>query len=163
MKAVLISIRPKWCEKIANGEKTVEIRKARPELSTPFKCYIYCTKAKYPHEDFITVFDKAQAFYAGGTVVGEFVCDKIVVDKTFGHNAAFLKEACLSAIDAAYYCTRPEMYGWHISKLKIYDQPKALSEFRQCHRCQYMGVCNEKCWNPLQRPPQSWCYVEELE
>ena len=45
-KAVMISIRPKWCEKIARGEKTIEVRKTRPKLETPFKCYIYCTKAK---------------------------------------------------------------------------------------------------------------------
>ena len=43
-KAVLISIRPKWCEKIASGEKTIEVRKTRPKLQTPFKCYIYCTQ-----------------------------------------------------------------------------------------------------------------------
>lgn len=44
MKSVLISIHPKWCEKIANGEKTIEVRKTKPKLDTPFKCYIYCTK-----------------------------------------------------------------------------------------------------------------------
>ena len=36
-KAVLISIRPKWVEKIASGEKTIEVRKTRPTLATPFK------------------------------------------------------------------------------------------------------------------------------
>ena len=51
-KAVLISIRPKWCELIANGTKTVEVRKSRPKLHTPFKCYIYCTQPRYPHEDY---------------------------------------------------------------------------------------------------------------
>ena len=44
MKSVLISIRPKWCEKIASGDKTIEVRKTRPKMETPFKCYIYCTK-----------------------------------------------------------------------------------------------------------------------
>lgn len=44
-KAVLLSIRPEWCEKILSGEKTVEIRKTRPKLEPPFKCYIYCTLA----------------------------------------------------------------------------------------------------------------------
>ncbi len=42
-KAVMLSVRPKWCEKIASGEKTIEVRKTRPKLETPFKCYIYCT------------------------------------------------------------------------------------------------------------------------
>lgn len=43
-KAVLLSIRPEWCEKILSGEKTVEIRKTRPKLEPPFKCYI-CERA----------------------------------------------------------------------------------------------------------------------
>ena len=45
MKSVLISIQPKWCELIASGKKTVEVRKSAPRLETPFKCYIYQTKA----------------------------------------------------------------------------------------------------------------------
>ena len=44
MKSVLISIKPKWCELIVSGKKTVEVRKTKPKLETPFKCYIYCTK-----------------------------------------------------------------------------------------------------------------------
>lgn len=44
--AVLLSVRPKWCELIASGKKTVEVRKTRPKIETPFKCYIYCTKPK---------------------------------------------------------------------------------------------------------------------
>lgn len=42
--AVLLSVRPKWCELIANGKKTVEVRKTKPKAEPPFKCYIYCTK-----------------------------------------------------------------------------------------------------------------------
>ena len=47
MNAVLISIRPKWCEKIISGEKTIEVRKTRPKLATPFKCHIYCTRGRH--------------------------------------------------------------------------------------------------------------------
>ena len=52
MKAVLISIQPKWCAKIASGEKTVEIRKTAPKIEAPFKCYIYCTLP--PQEELFT-------------------------------------------------------------------------------------------------------------
>ena len=45
MKSVMISIHPKWCKLIANGKKTVEVRKTKPKIKTPFKCYIYCTNA----------------------------------------------------------------------------------------------------------------------
>lgn len=48
MKEVLISIRPEWCELIASGKKTVEVRKTRPKFETPFKCYIYCTRKSVP-------------------------------------------------------------------------------------------------------------------
>ncbi len=34
MKSVLIGIRPEWCEKIASGEKTLEVRKNRPKQET---------------------------------------------------------------------------------------------------------------------------------
>ena len=44
-KAVMLSIRPKWCEKICVGEKTIEVRKTRPKLETPFRRYIYCTQS----------------------------------------------------------------------------------------------------------------------
>ena len=41
-KAVLISIKPKWCEKIACGEKTIEVRKTqmciRDRGNTPRPC-----------------------------------------------------------------------------------------------------------------------------
>lgn len=43
MKSVLISIKPKWCELIAGGKKTIEVRKTKPKIDTPFKCYIYET------------------------------------------------------------------------------------------------------------------------
>ena len=46
MKSVLISIKPKWCELIASGKKTIEVRMTRPKQDTPFPCYIYETKAK---------------------------------------------------------------------------------------------------------------------
>ena len=70
-KAVMLSVRPKWCEKIASGEKTIEVHKTRPKINTPFKCYIYCTLPKYPHEDFIATDYPRPQFYGGGKVIGE--------------------------------------------------------------------------------------------
>ena len=43
MKSVLIRIQPNWVEKVVSGQKTIEVRKSRPKIETPFKCYIYCT------------------------------------------------------------------------------------------------------------------------
>lgn len=77
-KAVMLSVRPKWCQKIASGEKTIEVRKTKPKLETPFKAYIYCTLPKYPHEDFISTDYPMPQFYGGGKVIGEFTCERIV-------------------------------------------------------------------------------------
>lgn len=74
-KAVMISIRPKWCEKICSGEKTIEVRKNRPKLETPFKCYIYETQGWVEK-------DNIMEFRRGGRVIGEFTCDRIYkIDK----------------------------------------------------------------------------------
>lgn len=46
MKAILMSIQPKWCEKIFSGEMTIKVCKSAPKLETPFKVYVYCTKER---------------------------------------------------------------------------------------------------------------------
>lgn len=53
-----------------------------------------------------------------------------------------------------------KFYGWHISELKIYDKPIDLQRF------QITKVFQQKTnpivfKNPLNRPPQSWCYVDD--
>lgn len=183
MKAVLISIRPKWCEKIVNGDKTIEVRKTRPKMDTPFKCYIYCTLPKYPHEDFIATDYPRPQFYGGGKVIGEFTCDRIYkIDKDstdFLFKAGGLsvyKQAAEEKCDLRVAMTDDELhgylghcqgYGWHISNLKIYDTPKELSKFSRPFENCIDKVCDEfgcaSCENGghIKRPPQSWCYVEE--
>lgn len=150
MKAVLISINPKWCEKIVSGEKTIEVRKTRPNIVTPFKCFIYCTKGIIKIQGFT-----ASCQYKIGKVTGEFICNKILArpENTIYYGDAqaeyldLLNFTCLTESEVIKYMgdnlDKP-IYFWHISDLKIYDQPKELGEFG------------------LTRPPQSWCYVEEL-
>lgn len=151
-KAVLISIRPEWCQKIMAGRKTIEVRRTRPKMNPPFKCYIYKC--------------------GNGKVVGEFLCDQIIEDRTYGHNEEFYRAACMSAYDAAAYAMQSPMYGWHISNLKIYDTPKELIEFhtwKKCKSCNKSGyestacIYDENCIIPaaITKAPQSWCYVEE--
>lgn len=73
MKSVLISIQPKWCELIASGKKTVEVRKTKPKIDAPFKCYIYCTQGKF--KDLGVIGNKM--YQNRMKVIGEFVCDCI--------------------------------------------------------------------------------------
>lgn len=135
-KAVLISIRPMWSQKIMSGQKTVEVRKTRPKMNPPFKCYIYKC--------------------GNGKVIGEFLCDEIIEDRTYGHNEEFYRAACMSAYDAAAYAMQSPMYGWHISDLRVYDHPRDLWEFTGLRQTKY-GLAP----GPITRPPQSWRYVEK--
>lgn len=187
--AVLISIKPKWVGLIANGDKTIEIRKTRPKLETPFKCYIYETKGD---TDVPVIYDDGSMdFHGRGMVVGEFVCDGIkrypFINQTLLKEDAWypvdadIHDMCLSYAEIYKYGGGKDLYGWHISDLVIYDKPKDLTDFfyppeEYCEK----GLC-AKCpkdqmptpdgdyefdceWNrPLKRPPQSWCYVEEIQ
>lgn len=162
-KAVMLSIRPKWCEKICNGEKTIEVRKTRPKQETPFKCYIYCTLPKYPHEDFIATDYPRPQFYGGGKVIGEFTCDAITRvnicgfwDDSGKQLDNRLKETCLASEKLCDYLGEKVGYGWHISDLCIYDAPRELSEFTGLRDTRFGAAPYD-----IKRPPQSWCYVQE--
>lgn len=175
----MISIRPKWCEKICSGEKIIEVRKTRPKMKTPFKCYIYCTSGRpdlnipiSPErlmQDYLDTgsMKSLNCPLGNGKVIGEFVCDTYVTDKTFGHDALFNAAACMNESDVVAYSAGSPIYGWHISNLKIYDTPKALSKFSRPFENCIDKVCDEfgcaSCGNGghIKRPPQSWCYVEE--
>lgn len=176
-KAVMLSIRPRWCEKIVNGNKTIEVRKTRPKMDTPFKCYIYCTLPKYPHEDFVATDYPRPQFYGGGKVIGEFTCERIALIAYDGGelssttNADFSPATCLTQSEIiAYIGDKGRCYGWHISDLRIYDTPRNLSEFRRaidpCDSChaEYTWECRDckKMSGDIKRAPQSWCYVEEV-
>ena len=197
MRAVLISIQPKWCEKIASGEKTIEIRKTRPKFQTPFKCYIYATwngskKEILVKQDGLLYCEdwrKASALQrASGKVIGEFVCDmvedlhewELSPSKRFYEEEKaridlFLKESCLTYEEICVYMKNlpsiKPLYGWHIADLKIYDKPKELGEFTPicrvrkdlCKVCCFYEEAFGGCCRVLSRPPQSWCYVEDLE
>ena len=163
-KAVLISIQPKWCELIASGKKTVEVRKSRPKIDTPFKVYIYCTKAP---KGWVHIGKNLQL---DTKVIGEFMCKEIEELKrnTVFNAPALYSQSRLTRDEYFGYIGNKTAYIWYISGIKIYDKPRELSEFspsdcgkRRCFTC--------KCFDPekpsctLKRPPQSWCYVEELE
>lgn len=176
MKSVMISIKPKWCEMIVRGQKTIEVRKSRPKLEAPFKCYIYCTKPRCEHEDFIRVDCQKIQFYGGQKIIGEFVCDEILQFNRDDYNSPAydisdddLNRTCLFQEDLYKYAGGKTLYGWHISGLVIYDKPKELSEFvKPCNRncfapCPYYQGKEYECEGSIiTRPPQSWCYVEEV-
>lgn len=223
MKAIMISIKPQWVEKILNGEKTIEIRKTIPKCDLPVKVYIYCTKGKNtisyierkgekdwfgniakqtlivtrPKYDYMNYFNETL-----GKVVAEFTLNTIdylvdvgggvhYTDKDYNFldldnlktNSCLTDEQIYQYLglrkNSKYY---NDGYVWHIDNLKIYDKPKELSEFYGAKEYPYKDcgdIYNIGCWESyckmfsrgecrfghlrLDRPPKSWCYVEELE
>ena len=168
MKAVMISIQPKWCDLIASGKKTVEVRKSKPNIAKPFKCYIYETQGK---TDQPWIDEDGHIIFKGrGQVIGEFVCDEIVTAEYGSYCVLNPAETLVQALELLDYANGKKVYGWHISDLVIYDKPKELDEFKKHNRtCHYdhLGLATPKCKDckgcQLTRPPQSWCYVESGE
>lgn len=157
-KAVMLSIRPKWCEKIASGEKTIEVRKTKPKLDTPFKCYIYETQGWWKR-------DGIMAFRLGGHVIGEFTCDRIdrlaPANEPYGIydiDDDYVFQTCLENGALWDYGHGTPLYGWHISNLKSYDTPRELSEFTGLRNTRFGAAPYG-----IKRAPQSWCYVEEMK
>lgn len=198
-KAVLISIRPQWCQKIASGGKTIEVRKTRPKLETPFKCYIYCTRDKHlafmqnaSGTNLIACMNAETAipvggFLGNGKVIGEFTCDQIYkIDKDSTDflfkvgGLSVYKQAAEEKCGLCVAMTGDELhgylgycqgYGWHIADLRIYDTPRDLGEFKPvcrvdagCCACLHYDYAKMDCGEKvISRPPQSWCYVEDVQ
>lgn len=170
MKSVMLSIRPKWCKKIIDGEKTIEVRKTKPKLETPFKVYIYCTSGRpdlnipiSPErlmQDYLETgsMQSLNCPLGNGKVIGEFTCDRIYELAPLNHAPDDVeKQACLTREEIVNYL-KGTGYGWHISDLLIYDQPRELSEFTGLRNTRFGAAPYD-----IKRPPQSWYYVEEWE
>lgn len=166
MKAILMSIHPKWCEKIFNGEKTIEVRKTVPKLKTPFKVYVYCMKGKpylYKNPNSGELFLDNNDGYRGGDyedryltskVIGSFVCDWIkeitpycdidgCVNQYEHHYPAILGDDCLSFKEMKAYLGNKKGYDWHITEPKLFDKPRELSEFYK--PCPFNEDCDILC------------------
>ena len=190
--AVMISVHPHWCGKIADLLKKLEIRKNFPKIPTPFRCYIYCTKDPkqqfWRSRTYTYVDDRSHNYFdlcGNGRIIGEFICDRVQTFEWSSYeypndrNGEYLisdedlKSTRLSYQQFFNYGNYQPLYGWHISDLVIYDKPKKLSDFyvrKKCNACKESGyeasacIYDEDCIVPavVTRPPQSWCYVGEV-
>ncbi len=109
MPEVLISIRPEWVEKILNLEKRWELRKNRPAVHVPFRCFIYKT--------------------GNGGVVGEFTCDYVDWCVSDNLTKEWLKESCVPIADALEYAAGKTLFKWRIRSLIVYPEPRPLSQY----------------------------------
>lgn len=203
LPSIIQSTKPFHCGNIAVGRKEYEVRKTKPNISTPFKSYIYCTKGKlallrddedaeeqflYEHWKFANFHQSFGRKILNGKVIGEYICDEIQEwlfdNETNSYDISDdnLALTCLTQEQLWEYGKGKTLYGYHITNLKIYDEPKELSEFyhdcgddSNCENCPFYYVesnesigTHEECCSkvdgckPLSRPPQSWCYVEEM-
>lgn len=188
MKDVLQSISPYYYYLIAEGLKPMEIRKSRPTSSDwSGVVQVYCTKDK---KSFTRIPKEYQEKYKShmGKVGFRYKCDLIEKIRTpykYTKNPKMPESICLksrlSSQELMKYIGLGGMgYGWHVSNIMMYDQPRTLYEFY--HRCEKMPCegckhlkyqqvnSNEYDYDceylngriPLSRSPQSWCYVERI-
>ena len=193
MKAIMISIKPQWVEKILNKEKTIEIRKTKPNCELPCKVYIYCTKPKkwwafsnwgatsdelvWKIKDKVKMCNGLEVWdddceKLNSKVVAEFTLNKVdtlerdlndwLPKNRYDVSNDLLKDINLNQNELWNYGQGKILYAWHIDNLKIYDKPKELSEFSSISK-RMKGKESRFSSHLLQRPPMSWCYVEELE
>ena len=164
MKSVMISIQPYWVFLIIakimgwniGNEKTVEVRKTYPKDENWNKvAKIYCSKDKRSFAKIPEEYQPIMEHFLGN-VIGEFVCD--CYDAYWFTDADTdieqyedVQLSCVPVQELLEYANGKELYFWNISDLVIYDEPKPLSEF---------VMANTQHYCHLQRPPQSWCYVE---
>ena len=202
-KAVLISIQPKWVEKIAVRWKTLELRKSKPNIPVPFKCYIYQTKHKWVFNLLrrLGKDDLAGTLEVGfAKVIGEFICDHILGHCDMANADIAEQQSLVRREKIREYSGGKQVFGWHISDLIIYEKPKQLYDFYKCGAAPIEDLDEELCnhcsatdygekkeyhtpsgvymcegrWCDdayqaylddefaLTRPPQSWCYVQEV-
>lgn len=189
MKAILISIKPKWVAKILNSEKTFEIRKSMPKCKLPIDVYIYCTKER----PLIVLEDveKSAKLYGidtnkkcviasvgkrkprtpcpydlSGKVVAKFTLDWCesfrVIHKTEYENMT-VHGWCITNKELGQYLGYKIGYAWQISNLEIFDKPRELNEFRKWHEIFESSEPTDILPDiKLTKAPQSWCYVEKL-
>lgn len=172
MKAIMISIKPRWCAPIMNGRKTIEVRKNKALANAIQKLidengyadiYVYCTKDKsliytdgtdgkgdYVDYKYYDSYKGNEDDIGSGKVVFKFRCREVkeIPWQNGLHEldqqsfSDFLDKCCLCYLDFKSYLNLKNGYAIHISDLEIFDEPKELSEFKR------------------KEAPQNFCYVE---
>lgn len=174
-KAVLISIKPEWVEKIFSGEKIMEFRKTIPNCELPCKYYIYCTKNRHlacviggGSAKAIPCCNSETAFIVGGylgngKVIGEFTLN-------YWYKFRLDEKKMVSYVDTS------DWQRYFYPKMSIASIKRGCVPFDQLSK--YLNGKDgyalyiddlKKYDNPkelsefkLTKAPQSWCYVKEL-
>lgn len=171
---ILASIKPYYYYLIAEEKKKIEVRKTALK-NLPQDIAFYMSKdeksfAKIPKE----FQEKYRKHF--GKIGMRVVCNKVMFLTPLGLRGfemreEILKSICLTNEDLNAYGGLKTLYGWHISDLKIYDNPKPIMQFykpcpikiKNCPVCELYSTYTGCCMNNIDRPPQSYMFVEEVK
>lgn len=114
MRAVIMSVKPKWWEKMLAGEKDLEIRKTAPKGGAggpepwPLLVLVYVSGT--------------------GAVQGQFTCPGYIKTNLL---AGIHQRACLTLADLTAYAGGPgkSVCAWIVKAPEKYDDPCPLAEF----------------------------------
>lgn len=129
--AIVMSIKPEWCDKIFSGEKCFEVRKTVPR-NMPTKVYVYKSGSGNVVGEFIALY--AFKYYAKHI--------KVITDPQSW--SYILEGTCLTKNQFLDYIGDSKCY--YVIQIRyaiLYKAQIPLSEFG------------------LKRPPQSWCYTKD--
>lgn len=133
-KAVLLSIHPKWAEKIYSGEKEVEWRKTFPTEATPgMPVLIYETAPVCMVTGLFYWISKESLIIRGPDFDGQEI-----------HPTAkrIIEAGCVPLEDLEkYQGENGRLYAWNVRGKMKFSEPHQLSEYG------------------LSRAPQSWQYI----
>lgn len=140
MKKVIMPLSPQECERVFNGEQTILVRKRVPKIDTPYEVLVYMTATKERCRlwEYITAYQIGDKMVDGSQkVIGSFVCDGVeecVPDydpytETFFNYFFESGNDCLTAKEIRTYGKGDPLYGLHITKPKLFDTPKELSDY----------------------------------
>lgn len=143
-KDVLMSFKPRWSQKIINGEKTIEFRVNAPKILCPYTVYIYEAKQQYVkwQKGATTKYG-----YGSGKVIGSFRCNyqsllmwdsdirfsehmkKENPDFRSGYVESVCKRGCIEFDELKLYANGADVYMMFITDVKIFERPMELYDF----------------------------------
>ena len=111
MKAVILSLKPEWWEKMLSGEKTLEIRKSAPHCPAPTEAWPLLVLV-----------------YVSGTgaVQGQFTCPCCIKNDPC---VLLARQSCVPESDLRKYAGGKSLCGWIVKEVQKYDAPRPLAEF----------------------------------
>lgn len=113
MIEVMLAIRPKWLRLIFQGEKSVEIRKSRPNTAEPFWVDLYETKS-----------DSGR-----GAVVGQCLCYLAARVTELFEMTILQESSCVTAAEMRKYSAQRHICAWYLSSVEKFKEPHPLSEY----------------------------------